>query len=50
MVVQTFSTGTQEAEAGGSLQVQIWPGLRSKFLDNLGCSEKPCFKNQKENN
>lgn len=34
-----FNPGTQKAEAGGSLN-QGQPGLKSKFQDSLGYTEK----------
>jgi hypothetical protein len=33
-------------EAGGSLSIQVQPGLQSQFLDSQGYTEKPHFKNQ----
>ena len=47
VVVHAFDPSTQEAEAGGSLQVQGPSALQSKVLYNEDYTEKPCL--EKEN-
>jgi hypothetical protein len=50
VVADTFNLRTQEAEAGGALnlrQASDWV-LQSEFPDSHGYTEKPCLKKQKQ--
>ena len=40
VVAHAFNPSTQEAEASGSLYVQVQPGLQSEFQDSQGYTEK----------
>ena len=44
VVAHTFNPITQEAEAGGSLELKVSLILQSKFQDSQGYTEKPCLK------
>ena len=48
MVAHAFNPSTQEAEAGGYLQVRGQPGLQSEFQDSQDYPEKPCFQKTKQ--
>ena len=45
-MVHTFSPGTWEAEAGGSLSLRVVPVLQNKFQDSQSYTEKPCLEKQ----
>lgn len=43
MVAHAFNAGTLEAEAGGSIEIQGWPGLHSELQAIQGCNSKTCL-------
>jgi hypothetical protein len=48
VVAHTFSLGTQDVEAGGSLSSRT--AWSTEFQDSQGYTEKPCLKNNNNNN
>lgn len=44
MVGHTWNLSTQDAEAGGSLQVGEQPGLQSELKSSLNFTARPCHK------